>query len=241
MRHTSNPILPLRSVRLARWCALGVGAVCALSALSAAQAHNFTTQRRAIFHVRPAPLQAADAGLSVRVDRGVSVEALVMLEIQAGPRVAALTRQHDIDRSGTFNPVEALALAGALSPELLGGYAVEIDGEAGRLRRGEVRAERTPDGGLVVAALLRYDGPDGRWAPGATHRVRIPRVGPRDAPKSDTRASGVAPLTLEIQLSSAVRPLETSHPLAHDAPVLGPVELAAGADDVWVTARVQTP
>jgi hypothetical protein len=177
-------------------------------------AHEFEVKHRAIATVR----QSSDAGLRAEV--------ILLMEVPPGVRATRLRVQYDLDHDGDLNAAEALLLAGDLGAETVGGYVLRQDSKPQTPLGIKSSAAFSEDGGVTVAVLVDY-----LLAPfaGQTSKVAVDVL--------ETPGGGAPlrsrPLSVELQVVGAVVSA-SSHPMASDAAVLGPVEIAPGQSGAWV-------
>lgn len=99
------------------------------------------------------------------------VELLLTHEEPASERVSLLLARYDLDRDGQLRGPEARLAARQWLPHTLAGLRFEVPGQAPRSLPPEIKFERTPEGALRMAALMRYELPE--LEPGAQRTLRI--------------------------------------------------------------------
>lgn len=202
----------------AKTCAALALGVVLLCGAGAAQAHERLEEHRAIVSLRP-------DGRG-----GLEAEALLMMEIPSGPRSQRLGVAYDLNRDGTLQEAELVALADALGPEVIGGWVLREGGRAPTPLGAQARARVTPAGGVVVAVFLRYEL---GGVPGTVRRISA-HVLPKPAGKAALQARA---LKVELQAEGGVELRGSAAPIAQDAPVVGPVVVEPGGE-VWVEVVV---
>lgn len=182
-------------------------ALLALALAAQASAHTGGENHRAIVSIEP------DA-----------IRTLLLMQVPAGERATALLARFDMDRNGELNALESQLLVAKLGAETVGGWVLKVGKVAPRPKDLAARASVTESGGLLVAILLEYP-PASR---GERVRVRVLET-PAGSPVK------ARPVFVEVQAPAGVA--ESSHPVAKDAPVMGPVVLAPGKSGAWLRAK----
>lgn len=180
-----------------------------------ATAHQLEVKHRAIVTFK-----------TVAADHRSSAEVILLMEVPPGVRAARLRVEYDLDHDGELNPAEALMLSGDLGAETVGGYVLRRDGAPQIPAAVKSAAAFMEGGGIAVAILLDY--------PLASIGALPTRL---EVDVLKTPGGGTPfrskPLTVELQVAGA-KIAASSHPIASDAPVLGPVELSPGQPGAWV-------
>ena len=202
--------------------AVALAALVAPAAMTPAAAHEFDNEHRAI------------ATVSHLADGGLDVQVLLLMKMPAGEATDRVLVLFDIDRDGALSPGEAKLVADHLGSQAVGGYLLRVQGRPGRPTAAQASATLTPQGELVVAVLLTYRPKVEAGAPVTIGVEVLP------TPAGSIRRS--PPVIVELQSRPPLAIRQSSHPVATDAPVVGPVRAAPGAAAVWftVTPRSQT-
>lgn len=194
------------------WLLAPLALVALVLGASVASAHEMDPRHRVIASV-------SDAG-----PEGLRAEVLLIMELPRGRRASRLRARFDLDRDGTFNALEAKALAGELGPEAVGGLVVLYNDKALQPEALEQRAATMGKDGLSIALLMTYKLPRvaGRFA------VRVLKT-----PRSAARVTAKA-LMVELQALAPLKIARASAPVAADAPVVGPAHVHPGGADAWL-------
>lgn len=153
------------------------------------------------------------------------VRALLIMQVPAGRRASGLLSRFDLDHDGDLDALEGQLLANLLGAEIVGGWVLKVGRTASAPRSVDARATVSDTGGLLLALMLEY--PPAR--PGERVRVRV-----LDTPAGRFPVKA-RPVVVEIQAPGGVA--ESSHPVADDAPVLGPLVLEPGGAGAWLRAK----
>jgi hypothetical protein len=176
----------------------------------------------------PATAAAHTGGESHRAIVSVEPDAirtLLMMQVPAGRRASGLLARFDFDRSGDLNALEGQLLAAHLGAELVGGWLLKLGETAPVPKNIDARAAVSEGGGLLIALLLEY--------PPATAAQRVGvQVLATPGGRSPVKARAVV---VEVQSSAGVS--QSSHPVARDAPVMGPIVLQPGGEGAWLRAK----
>jgi len=188
---------------------------------SSAESHEFDARHRAIVTIRHSP------DVATTHDKATTrAEVILLMEIPKGRRAGLIRVQYDLDHNGRLNPAEALLLAGDLGSEAVGGYVLRQDNKPMKPVGIKSSGAFTEDGGIAVAVLLDY-----KLTTVMTKPSKI-KVEVLETPGGGTPLRA-RPISVELQVMGAqVR--SSSHPLATDVAVLGPVEILPGKPGAWV-------
>lgn len=108
--------------------------------------------------------------LQLRADR---VEVMLIHDEPPGERVDLLLARYDFDRDGELSPSEGQLAGAAWLGYAIDGVTLEVVGEAPASHPPQIKFKRTEDGGLAMAALLRFDVPPLAAGAARTLRVRL--------------------------------------------------------------------
>ena len=153
-----------------------------------------------------------------------TIEMLVLYELPAGVDAMSYRTMIDLDRNGVVEgELENLAQAQVLLPRIGTGLTVTSDDEPVELGLADVSFQEGagdgPDQGFIAVAI--FSGPFE-----ITTELRI----------TLTIGMEIDPVHAEMQVTGDVQMTESSHPVAPDAPVIGPAELGSG-EAMWVGVR----
>jgi len=162
----------------------------------------------------------------VSVERD-AVRALLFMQVPAGRRAEHLIASHDLNHDGRLDSLEGRLLAMRLGDEVVGGWLLTAGTVAPMPSHIAARAAVTDTGAVLVALLLEY--------PPTRERVSVRIVSSSQA-RGPVRSRSAM---VELQATNGIS--RSSHAIAKDAPVVGPILLQPGGAAAWIDTRSLAP